>query len=109
MLLGQSEVSDFSGECNSGLSYRDYKDAYTNSCLIDIESVDISKRSKNIKEHNKERKNISYKLSEEDLKKQKYIHLMEKKKEEERVKRLNTSDNNAFSVYDEIHQRMLGK
>ena len=62
-----------------------------------------------MRQANSERKNISYKLSEEDLKKQKYIHLIEKKKEEERVKRLNTSDNNAFSAYDAIHQRMLGK
>lgn len=108
-VLGEGKIEDFSGECQSGLQYRDYKDAFSNTLFIDENSVDISKRSRTVRQANSERKNISYKLSEEDLKKQKYIHLMEKKKEEERVKRLNTSDNNAFSVYDEIHQRMLGK
>ena len=109
MLLGQSEVSDFSGECNSGLSYRDYKDAYTNSCLIDIESVDISKRSKNIKEHNKERKNISYIMSDKDLEKQELTRQKELELEEKRRKRLENSDRDAFNSYEAIHHRMLGR
>ena len=108
-ILGGEKIEDFSGECQSGLQYRDYKDAFSNTLFIDENSVDISKRSKTIRQANSERKDISYKLSEEDLKKQKYIHLMEEKKEEERIKRLNTSDNNAFSSYDAIHQRMLGR
>ena len=108
-ILGEGKIEDFSGECQSGLQYRDYKDAFSNTLFIDENSVDISKRSKTIRQVNSERKDISYKLSEEDLKKQKYIHLMEEKKEEERIKRLNTSDNNAFSSYDAIHQRMLGR
>jgi len=108
-LLGQDKIKDFSGESSSGLAYRDYKDAYTNSCLIDIDSVDISKRTKNIKEKNIERKNISYTMDEEDIKKQKSIELQEKKKEKERVKRMNQFDQNAFSTYDAIHRRMIGR
>lgn len=107
-VLGEGKITDFSGECQSGLQYRDYKDAFSNTLFIDESSVDISKRSKTMRQATSERKNISYKSSEEDLEKEKYIHMMEEKKEEERVKRLNSSDNNAFSSYDAIHQRMLG-
>ena len=108
-VLGEGKITDFSGECQSGLQYRDYKDAFSNTLFIDESSVDISKRSKTMRQANSERKNISYKFSEEDLKKQNYILSMEEKKEEERIKRLNLTDTNAFSSYDAIHQRMLGK
>lgn len=108
-VLGEGKIEDFSGECQSGLQYRDYKDAFSNTLFIDENSVDISKRSKTMRQANSERKNISHKLSEEDLEKQNFIHNMEEKKEKERIKRLNTSDSNAFSTYDAIHQRMLGR
>ena len=39
MVLGQKNVSDFSGQSSGGLTFRDYKDAFTNSCLIDVSSV----------------------------------------------------------------------
>ena len=48
-------------------------------------------------------------MSQEDLEKQKKIQIMEEKREEERVKRLQQSDQSAFSTYDAIHQRMLGR
>ena len=38
MILGQNNISDFSGTSEGGLTFRDYKDAFTNSCLIDIHS-----------------------------------------------------------------------
>lgn len=109
VVLGQDKITDFSGESSSGLAYRDYKDAYTNSCLIDINSVDISKRTTSMRDRNRERKNISYTMSEEDIKKQELYELQEKKKEEERLKRLNRTDEKAFNTYDAIHKRMLGR
>jgi hypothetical protein len=38
--------------------------------LIDINNVDISNRNSNIKDYNRERSNISYKLSDMDLRNQ---------------------------------------
>ena len=107
--LGCEKITDFSGECTSGLKYRDYKDAFSNTHLIDENSIDISKRSRTIKEANVERKNISYSMGVEDEEKQRYIQLMEEKKEKERIRRLEKSDKHAFSTYDAIHQRMLGR
>ena len=109
VILGDEQVSDFSGESNSGLQYRDYKDAYSNTHLIDENSIDISKRCRTLKQANAERKNISYKISDEDLEKQRRIQIFEERKEKERIERLKSSDNNAFSTYDAIHQRMLGR
>ena len=107
--LGGGKIEDFSGESSSGLKFRDYKDAYSNSLLIDESSVDITKRSKTMREANSERKNISYKISKEDEEKQNKIQLMEQIQEEKRVKRLQKLDQRAFSTYDAIHQRMLGR
>lgn len=108
-ILGDDKITDFSGECTSGLKYRDYRDAFSNTHLIDENSVDISKRSRTLREANAERKNISYTMSVEDEEKQHHIHLMEEKKEKERIRRLEKSDQRAFSTYDAIHQRMLGR
>ena len=106
--LGKGEVKDFSGE-SGGLLYRDYKDAYTNSCLIDIDSVDISERAASIKETDRRRKHISYELSEEDMKKEALKKYKEEQHEKERIERLSTFEEEAFNSYDRIHQRMLGK
>ena len=75
MLLGQGNVTNFSGSSDGGLSFTDYKDAFTNSCLIDTNNVDISNRDDNIKSAQRTRSNISYKISEEDLRKQEMIKL----------------------------------
>ena len=49
MLLGQGKVDNFSGE-TGGLSFRDYKDAYTNTFLVNDEIIDVNSRSKDLKE-----------------------------------------------------------
>ena len=107
--LGKGEITDFSGESPGGLLYRDYKDAYTNSCLIDIESVDLSKRSKNIRENKQQRKNISYDLSEQDYKEEIIKKYKEEEEEKQRIKRLKNFETEAYDNYDRVHQRMLGR
>ena len=62
-----------------------------------------------MREKTRERKNISYVMGEEDMKKQELIRLKEKKMEEQRVKRLGETDQRAFNTYDAIHKRMLGR
>lgn len=107
MVLGRDNISDFSGTSEGGLNFRDYKDAFTNSCLIDESSVNINDRSNNIHSLKSSRTNANYKLSSEDIKKQELIKLKLQKEEEQRVYRLQQQDNNAFNVYESIHQRML--
>ena len=62
MILGQNNVSDFSGTSEGGLNFRDYKDAFSNSCLIDTGSMDLSGRDNNIQGMERSRSNISYKI-----------------------------------------------
>tara|TARA_Y100000996_G_scaffold345032_1_gene282868 strand:+ start:175 stop:1209 length:1035 start_codon:yes stop_codon:yes gene_type:complete len=108
-ILGQEKIKDFSGECGNGLSFRDYKDAFTNPCLIDINSVDISKRTNNIKGMTKERKNISYTLSEEGLREKKMMEIKKEKEEQKRLKRISMDDKRNFDIYEAVHKRMLGR
>jgi hypothetical protein len=107
MVLGQKNVSDFSGQSSGGLTFRDYKDAFTNSCLIDESSVNLDNRSNNIHTLKSSRTNVNYKMSADDLRKQELIKLKIQKEEEQRTYRLQQRDNQAFNSYERIHDRML--
>lgn len=107
MVLGQKNVSDFSGQSSGGLTFRDYKDAFTNSCLIDESSVNLDNRSNNIHSLKSSRTNVNYKMSADDLRKQELIKLKLQKEEEQRIYRLQQRDNQAFNSYERIHDRML--
>ena len=108
-VLGQNKVSDFSGDTGAGLNYRDYKDAFTNSCLIDVRAFKDKGRPRDINSLESSRSNISYQLSEQDQKKILLQQIKDKKEEEQRVKRLNDYDNRSFNTYDRIHQRLLNR
>jgi len=107
MVLGQDNISDFSGQSAGGLTFRDYKDAFTNSCLIDESSVDINNRFDNINSMKSSRTNINYKMSSEDLRKQELMKIKMERDEQKRLKRLTNTDNQAFNIYEQIHDRML--
>ena len=108
MILGQNNVSDFSGTSEGGLNFRDYKDAFSNSCLIDTGSMDSSGRDNNMQGIERSRSNISYKMSEQDLRKQQMEKLRMEKEEQDRINRLNRQDNRSFATYEQIHSRLIG-
>ena len=108
MLLGQNVVSDFSGASEGGLNFRDYRDAFTNSCLIDTGSMDLGGRDNNIQAVERSRSNISYKMSEQDLRKQQMNKIKIEQEEQHRINRLNRQDNRAFATYEQIHSRLIG-
>ena len=109
MLLGQNDVSDFSGTSEGGLAFRDYKDAFTNSCFIDTGTIDMGARDNNMKSIEQSRSNISHMMSDQDLRKQELIKLRMEKEEQERIHRINQSDGRAFNVYEQIHSRLIQK
>ena len=109
MVLGKGNITDFSGESDGGLNYRDYKDAFTNSCLIDTSSISIRGRAKNINDMESSRSNISYQMSQEDQKKYALKKQKEEQEEQNRIQRLQQFEEKAFNTYDRIHQRMLGR
>lgn len=106
MTLGQGKVVDFSGE-SGGLTYRDYKDAYTNTYLVDEEDIDPD-RPRNLKETEKQRSNISYEMDEKEQQIYALQKLEEEKAEQMRLERLANYEKKAFNIYDQVHQRMIG-
>jgi len=109
MLLGQNNVKNFSGASDGGLSFCDYKDAFTNSCLINTNSVNLNNRDNNIKSMESSRSNINYKISEQDLRKQQMLKLKMEKEEQKRIHMLNQQDNTAFNTYEKIHDRLINR
>lgn len=107
MVLGKDKIEDFSGE-SGGLTYRDYKDAYTNPFLVNDDAFDKVKKPKNLKAAQQERENISYEMSEKDIELYTLKKIREEKEEELRVKRLQEYDRKSEQMYDRVHQRMLG-
>jgi curved DNA-binding protein CbpA len=105
--LGQKNVKNFSGE-SGGLGYRDLKDAYENSTLIDINSVDISNRDKDIHAIKSSRTNINYKMSNGDLQRQTMIREREQIHEKDRIDRIKNTDQRIFNDYQRIHNRLRG-
>ena len=103
--LGE-EISDFSGKNNS-LHYRDLKDAYTNSTLIDVNSVDISNRINDLDKFHLDRSNISYKLSDENKLMLEHKLKMEAKNEEIRLKHLSIQDDKNNVIFNRLQQRII--
>lgn len=106
-ILGGGKVNSYSGEIN-GLGFKDLREAFEESTLIDPSSVDISDRKISIKEYNKERNKIKYNMTNEDKQK-----LLERKKilkqnEKIRLERLKNNDNLHFDQYSILHQRLIG-
>ena len=105
--LGQGTVNDFSGETCSGLNFRDYRDAFTNSCLIDVHSFKDKNRAQDMNSMESSRSSISYDMSEQDKKRHLLKQINDKREEEKRIKRLQIYEQKSFNTYDKIHQRML--
>lgn len=106
MTLG-SKVKSYTGETN-GLQYRDLKEAYEDSTLIDINSVNINNRVTNLKYYDQQRNNISYVMSDDDIQKQVLHQELEKKEELDRIERLKQRDQLYFDQYKKIHKRLIG-
>ena len=108
ILLGQNKITDFSGDTGSGLNYRDYKDAFTNSCLIDTRQFKDNGRPRDVNAMESSRSNISYQMSEQDQKI--YASTIKRKKQKNKEYRdYKNMKIKAFNTYDKIHQRLLNR
>ena len=107
MILGKERVKSYTGESN-GLHYRDLKEAYTESTLIDVNSVDTTKRSNNIQCMERERSRVRFQMSEEDMKLQALRQQKSELDEAERIKHLKQRDEQIGVHYERVHQRLMG-
>lgn len=107
MVLGRGKITDFSGETN-GFQFTDYKKAFTDgSTMIDINSVSLDSRAGSMNSIKKQRSNISYNMSDEDIRKVKEREILEQRNERERIKRLQLNDERHGEAYERIHGLLL--
>jgi hypothetical protein len=104
--LVEDEVEDFSDNIN-GLNAIDYRKAHTTSRLIDARLLKSRKDYKNVDELDIDRKNISYIMSEEDIRKYKLKELRERKREELRLNKLRKNDQEIGRIDSEINKYMI--
>jgi len=106
MVLGRGQVDNFSGEAG-GLNFRDYRDAFTNSNLIDVHQIDTSGRSNSMKSIEKDRSQLSYQLSPEDQRRMAIQQQRDQQEEQSRMQRLQVHDQQSGDMYDKVHQLLL--
>ena len=106
MVLGQGKVSDFSGEAGN-LGFRDYRDAFTNTTLIDTTAVSIEDRKSSVKGLERERSNVSYRMSPADQRRQAEQEMAQKQAEQQRLQRLQVYDQQGADMYERVHKRLL--
>ena len=104
--LGEGAIDDYSGKNSDGrMEYTDYKKAHTETTLIDIDSIDY-REYKNLDDLQKERGKKLY-LSRDELERIKMNEMLEKQREEERIMRLNKSDEKAFQHFEKVNKMFI--
>ena len=106
--LGQGNISDFSSnDLNSDLQFTDYMKAHTQSTLINPNMVNERPNYKNLDDLEKQRENIQYFMSPEEIARKYKQDEIDKKKEIERLERLKEYDMNVQRQYGKINQQLL--
>lgn len=105
VVLGQEKINNFGGSTSNGLHYYDLKKAYDDNYINDT-IEDVSTRT--ISSVKSERSNISYKMSDKDLKKYNENKIKQEQLEKSRLKKLQQDDDMASKLYDRIHSRLIG-
>ena len=108
-VLGKGRVKDFSSTevLGNGVKYRDYKDAYTNSTLIDINSVNIGDRKRDIKSYQAQRSNVRHTMNTEEETQQRRIQQYREKEESRRLRNLDKDDRRVTDNYERVHKLLI--
>lgn len=104
------KIEDFTTDASkdTSLRYSDYYKAHTTSRLVDPRSVQKRKEYKTISDYENDRSiAIEKPLDEEELKYRKEKDINTKKKEEERVRRMNMRDEITRNHYEKVNKLML--
>ena len=89
------------------LGYTDLKDAYTKTKLINTSQVQM-KQYKNLDELERERSNIDYEMSSQQIEMNRRQKIEDERRERLRKERIRERDNQISQTYLSIHKRMLG-
>ncbi len=109
--LGVDTINDFtkSDINNKNLGYTDLKQAYSRNGIMNTKAITPRESYKNIQEYERARANISYQMSDEDIRRQEYKKKQEEEEEARRIQRVQNRDTLQFNNYNRVHQLMLEK
>ena len=99
--LGVDKIDNFGGN-----GYSDYKEAHTQSRLVDEENIDTKKKFKSVEELKKHRENM-VPLSLAELRELEADKKNDEMKETHRQTIVSKNDNKEFEIYDKMNQRLL--
>lgn len=109
-VLGKGKAADFSSSevlGGGGVKYRDYKDAYTNSTLIDVASVNIGDRAGDIKSYQAQRSNVRHQMNAEEERQWKRGERDKERQEEKRLRNLQRDDTRITDHYERVHKLLI--
>ena len=105
------KTDDFSNDPSkkSNLQYTDYMKAYTTSRLVDPRAVQKRKEYRSVEDFEADRaKKTSVALTPEELRHQKELEEAEKRREEERLRRVQGQDIRAGQHFEKMNQLFIG-
>ena len=104
--LGQGHIEDFSGDAGN-LQYRDYRDAFTRSCLISEEAADARQDYQSIQHYEADRSRLSYQISPEEERRQAFLEKKKKQREQQRRQNARQKDQSYEQQYNKINSLLL--
>ena len=109
--LGQDNIDDFSADnlSRKNLNYMDLKVAHTTSRIVDPKTVNERKSYKTVGDVEADRANISYNMSETELKEYHLRKRAEDEKEKQRVANLQAYDQRSLQHFERVNMLMLGR
>ena len=107
--IGSDKPGDFSSNSrDSRLQYTDYLKAYSNSRLVDPRSVTNVKKYKSVKEFESAREDaVKKQATDEELKWIAQKEKLEKQKEEQRLRRLDTYDKRIAQHHESVNKLFI--
>lgn len=108
--LGLENIDDYSGEnlSRKNLNYMDLKLAHTTSRIVDPSTVGERRQYKSVGDVEADRANISYSMSDAEMREYQARKRAEELKEKQRVQNLNNYDRRTLEHYEQVNRLMLG-
>lgn len=104
--IADTSISNFSSDVYAGLQYTDYKQAHTNTKLINIESLN-RKEYRTVDELEKDRSNINYKMSEADLMRYNMKKAQEQEEEQQREYIIRQQNERNEQTFNKMNKLMI--
>lgn len=101
-----ARVNDFSSDLDSNLKFTDYKQAHSNNNLINVDKVKI-KKYKNVDDLEKERSNINYKMTPQQLESLNIQKRKEELEEEQRLQDVRRQDDKYEQHFNKMNKLLL--